>query len=322
MHNFLTVTLNPTLDVATSVDRLIDHEKLRCAPEQEQVGGGGINVAQVLHAFGADVQALLTTGGYRGQEIEQLLKDDGLPCLSVGITEESRQCFTVYERTTGHEYRFILPGPTLRELDAEKILSQIEQNLPQQWLVLSGSLAPGLPDDFYAQVIGRARLRQPHVKVLVDAAGAPLKQALRQGVDIIKPSLTEFEALKGSPFSDLVQCVSFARELIQKAQVKLVALTLGAQGALMIDATAAFKVEALAVTVTSTVGAGDSFVGGLLWSLASGGSLQQAAAIGTAASAAALQTQGKLGFDPATILAASTRVLVSPFSRDSLKGQA
>lgn len=80
----------------------------------------------------------------------------------------------------------------------------------------------------------------------------------------------------------------------------------------MIDATTALKVDALAVTVTSTVGAGDSFVGGLLWSIANGGSLQQAAAIGTAASAAALQTQGKLGFDPATILATSTQVLVTP----------
>lgn len=317
MHNFLTVTLNPTLDVATSVDRLIDHEKLRCAPEQEQVGGGGLHVAQVLHAFGADVQALLTTGGYRGQEIEQHLKDDGLHCLSVGISEESRQCFTVYERTTGHEYRFILPGPTLSELDAEQILSQIEQNLPQQWLVLSGSLTPGLADDFYAQVIDRARQKNPNLKILVDAAGAPLKQALQQGVDIIKPSLTEFEALNGAPFTDLVECVSFARALIQRAQVKVVALTLGAQGALMIDDTATLKVDALAVTVTSTVGAGDSFVGGLLWSLASGGSLQQAAAIGTAASAAALQTQGKLGFDPATIMTASTRVLISPFPRES-----
>ncbi len=312
MHNVLTVTLNPTLDVATSVDRLIDHEKLRCAPEQEQIGGGGINVAQLLHAFGADVQALLTTGGYRGQEIERHLIGDGLHFLSVAITEESRQCFTVYERTTDREFRFILPGPTLSELDAEQILSQIEQNIPQQWLVLSGSLAPGLPDDFYAQIIDRARLKYPQIKILVDAAGVPLKKALSQGVDIIKPSLGEFEALKGSPFSDLVECVSFARELIQKEQVKIVALTLGAQGALMIDATTALKVDALAVTVTSTVGAGDSFVGGLLWSLANGGSLQQAAAIGTAASAAALQTQGKLGFDPATILATSTQVLVTP----------
>ncbi len=321
MHNVLTVTLNPTLDIATSVDRLIDHEKLRCSPEQEQIGGGGINVAQVLHAFGADVQALLTTGGYRGQEIERHLIGDGLHFLSVAITEESRQCFTVYERTTDREFRFILPGPTLSELDAEQILSQIEQNLPQQWLVLSGSLAPGLPDDFYAQVIDRARLKHPTLKILVDAAGAPLKQALRQGIDVIKPSLTEFEALKGSSFPDLIECVSFARELIKTAQVKVVALTLGAQGALMINATDVFKVDALAVTVTSTVGAGDSFVGGLLWSLTNGSSLQQAAAIGTATSAAALQTQGKLGFDPTTILAASTRVLMRPFPHDSDKDQ-
>jgi 6-phosphofructokinase 2 len=313
MHDFLTVTLNPTLDIATSVERLIDHEKLRCEPEQEQVGGGGVNVAQVLHSLGADCQALLTTGGLRGKEIASQLKDDGLFCLNVDIEQESRQCFTVYERVTGNEYRFILPGPTLSAADAQQILSQVENHLPRQWLVLSGSLPPGLPDDFYAQVVTRARAKRPDLKILVDAAGAPLAHALGQGVDVIKPSLKEFEALKGSPLTDHHACVAFARDYIRSNQVKVVALTLGAQGALIIDACTATQVQALAVTVTSTVGAGDSFVGGFLWALSCGLSLQEAAAVGTAASAAALQTQGKLRFNPDQIQTASKQVVLSPF---------
>lgn len=313
MHDFLTVTLNPTLDVATSVDRLIDHEKLRCEPEQEQVGGGGINVAQVLHSLGADCQALLTTGGYRGQEIGRQLKDDGLFCLNVAIAQESRQCFTVYERATGHEYRFILPGPTLSANDAQQVLTHIEDHLPHEWLVLSGSLPPGLPNDFYAQVIACARAKRPELKCLVDVAGAPLELALGQGVEVIKPSLKEFEALKGSPLTDLNACVTFARELIHSDRVEIIALTLGPEGALIIDASNTLKVQALPVSVTSTVGAGDSFVGGFLWALSRAASTQEAAAVGTAASAAALRTQGKLRFDPSEILSASKRVVAHPY---------
>jgi len=314
MHDFLTVTLNPTLDVATSVERLIDHEKLRCEPEQEQVGGGGINVAQVLHSLGADCQALLTTGGYRGQEIGRQLKDDGLFCLNVAIEQESRQCFTVYERSTAHEYRFILPGPTLSDNDAQQILSHIDKHLPNKWLVLSGSLPPGLPDDFYAQVVANARAKRPDLKVLVDAAGVPLELALRQGVDVIKPSLKEFEALNGSPFANVNESIAFAREHIRSNHVKIIALTLGAEGALIIDASSVIKVEALTVTVTSTVGAGDSFVGGFLWALSRAGTVAQAAAMGTAASAAALQTQGKLRFNLDDILSVSKEVVIHPYS--------
>ena len=312
MADFLTVTLNPTLDVATWVDRLIDHEKLRCDQEIEQVGGGGINVAQVLHSFGAQCQALLTSGGYRGQEIVEKLQDDGIDCLAVEITQTSRQCFTVYEKTTHREYRFILPGPALCEMDSDHVLAQVMQHLPTKWLVLSGSLPPGVSIDFYARVIKSARAINPDLKFLVDAAGPALKHAITAGVNLVKPSLKEFEWLTGQTLKDQSACVNAARSYVMHGQIECVALSLGAEGAIAVNRQEALAVKALPVEVTSTVGAGDSFAAGLLWGLSNNSGLHKALTIATATAASALQTQGKLQFNASDVAALSEQVVVTP----------
>ena len=311
MADFLTVTLNPTVDVATWVDQLIDHEKLRCDKEVEQVGGGGVNVAQVLHWFGGQCQALLTAGGYRGQEIVHKLQEDGIDCLPVPITQTSRQCFTVYEKKAQHEYRFILPGPSLSDTEIDSVIAFILQHLPNKWLVLSGSLPVGVPDDFYARVIKRARDLAPEIKFLVDAPGPILKHAIAAGVNLIKPSLKEFEWLTGQTLKNQSQRVGAAREYVTHGQIECVALSLGAEGAIAVTKQEALAAAALPVAVTSTVGAGDSFAAALLWALSNNNNLHQALSIATATAATALQTQGKLQFDAAAIKALSQEVVVT-----------
>jgi len=308
--DFLTVTLNPTLDVSTSVERLIDHEKLRCQSEQEQVGGGGINVSHVIHCLGATGKALFPSGGWRGQQITSRLTDTGIDCLPVPISQENRQCFTVYELQTGHEYRFILPGPTLLERDWRAMLDVLDTNLPSQFLIASGSLPPGLPADFYAQVAFRAQQKNPDLKVVVDTSGPALAQAIEAGVFMIKPSLKEFAELTGTQSHDDASCVLACRALIRQGKCQVIAVTLGSKGSIIVTASEALRVDPLPVKVTSTVGAGDSFVGGFLWSLAQCPEWRRAAAIGTAAATAALQTQGQLSFDRAVILKDSERVRI------------
>ncbi len=311
MTAFLTVTLNPTVDVATWVDQLIDHEKLRCDKEIEQVGGGGINVAQVLHSFGSQCQALLTAGGYRGQEIVQKLENDGIDCLAVEIAQTSRQCFTVYEKKEHNEYRFILPGPCLSDVESERVLESILQHLPSKWLALSGSLPLGMPDDFYARVIKRARDLDPQLKFLVDAPGPALKQAISAGVNLIKPSLKEFEWLTGQSLTTQSQRVKAAREYVMHGHIECLALSLGAQGAIAVNQQEALAAQALPVDVTSTVGAGDSFSAAMLWALSNNSDLHHALSIATATAAAALQTQGKLRFDVTAIKTRSQQVVVT-----------
>ena len=312
--DILTVTLNPTLDVSTSVDRLINHAKLRCSTEQEQVGGGGINVAQVIHSLGGHCQAMLPAGGTRGQEIMTRLNDSGLSLVTTTIDQQNRECFNVFESSTGHEYRFVLPGPTLSVAEQDACIAAVLETLPTQFLVLSGSLPPGVPDDFYAQLIRAVRAKAPHLPVVLDASGQALRHALDAGVYLFKPSGEELGALIGQTPATTLDCVASCRALIRQGKAQIVALTLGAQGSIMVTDTHAWQVKPLPVPVTSTVGAGDSFVGGLVWSLTQTPDLEQAARIATACSGAALQTQGALRFDKQHVLSISQSVQVEPVS--------
>lgn len=314
-HDVLTVTLNPTLDVSTTVAKLIDHAKLRCTPEREQVGGGGINVAQVLHSLGGNCRAFLPAGGTRGQEILEALAAAKLDTLPVPIAERNRQCFTVYESDTGHEYRFLLPGPELSSQELTDCLSAVLQNLPTQYLVLSGSLPPGVPEDFYATIIRAVRQRAPGLRIVVDTSGQALSDALDAGVFLCKPSREEFVELTGCDNTKAQKprdLVAACRQLIDQGKSEVIALTLGADGALLVTAHQAWRVDPLSVKVTSTVGAGDSFVGGFIWSMLMSADWVKAVKVGTAAAAAALQTQGDLRFEGGAILTASESVVVTP----------
>jgi len=312
--DILTVTLNPTLDVSTSVDRLVNHAKLRCSNEQEQVGGGGINVAQVIHSLGGHCQAMLPTGGTRGQEIVTRLEDSELSLVTTVIDQQNRECFNVFESSTGHEYRFVLPGPTLSNAEQAACITAVLAALPTQFLVLSGSLPPGVPEDFYAQLIRAVRAEASHLPVVLDASGQALRHALDAGVFLFKPSGEELGALIGQTPTTTHDCIASCRALVQQGKAQIVALTLGAQGSIIVTDTHAWQVKPLPVPVTSTVGAGDSFVGGLVWSLTQNRDLEQAARVATACSAAALQTQGALQFDKPNVLSISHSVQVETLS--------
>jgi len=314
----LTVTMNPTLDISTSVDALVNHVKLRCSPEREQVGGGGINVAHVIHCLGADCQAMLPVGGTRGQEITARLRGCAIPLVTTTIAEQNRECFNVFETSTGHEYRFVLPGPKLTSVEQAAAIRTIVENLPTQFLVLSGSLPPGLSDDFYAQVIRAARAKAPALRIVADTSGTPLIHALEAGVFMFKPSREEFAALV-NPATDTgtdttADDIKRCRALINQGKARVVSLTLGDKGALIVTDQHAWQVSPLPVPISSTVGAGDSFVGGMVWSLLNTDDLGQAARVATACAAQALQTQGALQFDAQTVLLMSEAVEIVPLS--------
>ena len=307
----LTVTMNPTLDISTSVDALVNHVKLRCAPELEQVGGGGINVAHVIHSLGAHCQAMLPVGGTRGEEITARLQGSEIPLLTTTIASQNRECFNVFETSTGREYRFVLPGPTLTSAEQDAAISTIIENLPTQFLVLSGSLPPGLSDDFYAQVIVAARAKTPTLRIVADTTGTPLIHALEAGVFMFKPSREEFTALIGTSTGTTTDNINCCRVLINQGKTRVVALTLGDKGSLIVTDQQAWQVSPLSVPISSTVGAGDSFVGGMVRSLLETDDLGKAARVATACAAAALQTQGALQFDPQTVLLMSESVEIA-----------
>jgi len=293
MPRFVTFTPNPALDLSTAVDRLVGSHKLRCAAPEVHPGGGGINVARVLHRLGSEVLALYPAGGATGERLHALLAAEGVPDRPLPIAGETRESLTVLARDSGQEYRFVLPGPRLSDAEWQAALTHL-QTLPSAptWLISSGSLPPGVADDGHAQV---ARLAQ-HIgaRMVVDSSGAALSAALAQGVWLVKPSLRELSDLAGTPLSTRAEQKQAARDLIGRGHAQVVALSLGAEGALLVTADQCLQADALPVPVAGSVGAGDSFLAGLIWALDRQAHPAQALATAMAAGAAAVMRTGTL----------------------------
>jgi 6-phosphofructokinase 2 len=290
-HGIVTVTINPTIDVSTSVDRVVPVHKLRCRGLQRDPGGGGINVARVVRRLGTDVTAVYTAGGSIGQFLQQLVERERIGSHPVRIAAETRESFTVNEDATGEQFRFVLEGPRLQPQEWAECFHALETLEPfPGYLVASGGLAPGVPDDFYVRVARLAKARG--AKFVVDTSGPALRAALEEGVYLIKPNRRELVELVGRPLDDEGAWVEACRGIVDAKQAAVVVLTLGHQGALLVTREGAWRAPALNVKPVSAVGAGDSFLGGMVWSLASGHGLEAAFRYGVACGTAALLTPG------------------------------
>lgn len=291
MAEILTLTLNPAVDVATSVDRLIDTRKLRCSAARRDPGGGGLNVARVVHRLGGDCEALYTAGGVLGRTLSAMIETEGVPATCIGIAGETRENFSVRETSTGREFRFVLPGPVLAEAEWQACLREIgERAVAPRYLVLSGSVPPGVPDDIYARIARNAR--QHATRVVLDTSGTPLAAALEAGVFMVKPSLSELSTLAGRALEDEAQWLDAARNLVRDGRAAIVALTLGERGSLVVSAERALRVPGFAVPVSSSIGAGDSFLAAMVWALNRDMAFDETLRYAVAAASATLLTEG------------------------------
>jgi len=309
----VTVTPSPAIDVSTSVARIAPFTKLRCASPQHDPGGGGINVARVVKRLGGVVTAIYPAGGTTGQRLRRLIKLERVPDLAITAMEETREDFTVFEETTSRQYRFVFPGARLSEPEWRQCLRALANVQPSpNFVVASGSLPLGVPDDFFGGVVRAAR--EMNAKTIVDTSGPPLRAALQEGVYLIKPNLREFQELTGVSSSDHLALVEASRRLIDKGLVELIALTLGADGALLIARDRALRADGLPIKPASVVGAGDSFVGAMTWSLAAGDSLDRAFRFGVAAGSAALLNPGTELCRSEDVQRLAAQVVVRPIS--------
>jgi 6-phosphofructokinase 2 len=291
MPEILTVTMNPAVDVSTSVDRIEPVRKLRCRAERREAGGGGINVARVVHRLGGDVLAAYLAGGVVGEQLKKLVARESVADLVIPISGETRESFTVTDETTKDEFRFVMPGPTLTDAEWRAALEVIEKVAEgERYLVVSGGLPGGAPADFHAH-LGRLAKRTG-ARFVVDASGPQLKAALEAGVYLAKPNLRELQDIVAGDLGDRSGQVRACRDLIEAGKAEILALTLGSSGALLVTRNQAWFSEPLPVKVVGTVGAGDSFLGALLWSLSKSLGLDDALRNAVAAGSAALLTEG------------------------------
>jgi 6-phosphofructokinase 2 len=266
----VTLTMNPALDVSSAVDRVVPERKLRCGPSTLHPGGGGINVARAIRNLGGSARAVYPLGGPDGEVYRGLAKESGIEGEVIAIDGNTRENFTISETSSGRQYRFVLPGPRLSEAEWQACLSAVADRLPRGgYLIASGSLPPGVPEDFYAMLARVAA--DSDARVVVDASGPPLTAALDEGVFLVKPSREELSELVAADRElDVGDLVEAARSLVRGDRAEVVALTLGAEGALLISRTDVMRLPTPRVAVVSAVGAGDAFLAGLVLRLAVG----------------------------------------------------
>ena len=167
-----TLTLNPAIDTACEVEAVFPTHKIRTSGERYDPGGGGINVARVLARLGDPVTAVYLAGGATGALLAELLEGTGLIPRPLPIGDHTRMSLTVFERSTGKEFRFVPEGPLIAAEEWQAALAECTA-LAAEWLVVSGSLPRGVPDDFIARLTAASEARG--TKVVVDSSGAALE---------------------------------------------------------------------------------------------------------------------------------------------------
>jgi 6-phosphofructokinase 2 len=286
-----TLTINPALDLSTAVEELRPFSKLRCAGERRDAGGGGINVARVARRLGAAPVAVYPAGGPIGAFLARQVAAEGIESVVVPIAGDTREDVTVTETKTGRQFRFVMAGPHLAEAEWRRCLQEFAARLAfHSFAVASGSLPPGAPGDFYAHVARAAK--SSGARLVLDCSSAPLRAALDAGVYLIKPNLRELRGLTNQPLPDQDAWLGAARTLVDSGRVEIVALSLAEEGALLVTRERAWRAHAPPVTPVSSVGAGDSFLGALVFGLAGGEAPPDAFRRAVAAGTAALLARG------------------------------
>ncbi len=291
----VTVTLNPAVDYSASVARVLPGPKLRLSAPVLEPGGGGVNVARAIHKLGGDAQAIIAARGPMGAKLLALVEAEGIKTLALTGDGETRHSLAVTDQSSGQQYRFTLPGPDWRPGEAEQAMSEIASAASGGgFVVLSGSQPPGVTDRF--PLILAEALIEKDAKLVVDTSGPALATlVLRTGagaaVHVLRLDQAEAEGLAGRTLPEAGDSLEFAERLVTAGVAETVVIARGANGNVLAGQGARLHCVPPPVPVKSKVGAGDSFTGAFVLSLARSGDVAGALCMGTAAGAAAVMTE-------------------------------
>ncbi|MES2328403.1 MAG: 1-phosphofructokinase family hexose kinase [Bacteroidota bacterium] len=290
MKKIITLTLNPALDKTISIEQLVPDKKLRTKYSQVQPGGGGINVSRAMHKLGGDSEAVYLSGGYTGKHFEELLINEGVASVALPIKGDTRENFVVVDDSNNKQYRFGMEGPAVTEPEWQQALKYISDQTGISYIVACGSLPPGVPTNVFAKLAVIAK--QKNARLIVDTSGVALKDAVDEGLFLIKPNLDELSNLYDKEKLGKDEILTAARCIIQKGGCEIMVVSMGKEGAMLITKDKQLEVKPPDVTVHSTVGAGDSMVGGMLMALSKEWRLEDVLYYGIAAGTAATMNHG------------------------------
>lgn len=285
----LTLTVNPALDRNVTVDRLVFEDRAYILSRNEAPGGRGINASCVIHSFGGETAAIVPSGGSTGARFEQLLSGCGYPVHVVRIDNEIRTNLTITDKT-GLTVKLNELGPPMNEAELDLLERAVRENLDQSsWLLLCGSLPPGVPPSFYSRLIALARER--HVMTLLDTDGDALRQGVEAGPTVVAPNQQEAERLLNRALITRTHFLE-AADRIRQMGAEYIILSLGARGA--IGAREGQMLEAIPPRIEAVcpIGAGDALVAAFAWSMKQRDDFAEALRWGVAAGTASSRLPG------------------------------
>ena len=258
----ITLTINPSVDRNVFVDRLVFEDRAYILSRSDSAGGRGINASRVLHSYGAKTLAIAISGGANGERFEKLLAKSGFPVKLVRIGHEIRTNFTVTDRQ-GLAVKMNELGPPITPEELKSIEKAVDNRLDTaSWLMLCGSIPPGVSSDFYTKLIRRAKDRK--VKTLLDTDGDALLHGVEAGPTVVTPNQQEAERLLNSALITRAHFVESAAR-IKAMGAESVLLSLGSRGVVAINENQLVEVMPPRIDAVSPLGAGDALAAAYVW---------------------------------------------------------
>ncbi len=288
--SLLTLTVNPAIDRIVTVDRLVFEDRAYIESTTETAGGRGINAARVLMSFGANVVAITTSGPRDGgRRFEEALQQDGFGKEVVKIRQHIRTNLTISDHR-GLTVKLNEAGPKLSQAEQNRIIKAVECHLPSaSWLMLCGSLPPGVEAHFYTKLI---RVAAKHdVKTLLDTDGDALLHGLEAQPTLVKPNQSEAERLLNTPLITRTQWIEAVKR-IKGMGPSAVVLSLGSRGVVAASDEGVQEVVPPTIEAVCPIGAGDATAAAIVWSLDRGDSFSEALRWGVAAGTASSKLPG------------------------------
>ena len=285
-----TVTLNPAVDRELTVPAIEFDTVLRASDWRVDFGGKGFNVSRMLMSLETPSTALGFAGGRAGELLRDGLESLGITTDFVWVDGETRTNVSIVSQENGRYIKANEPGPTIAASDQEILLAQI-QRLAQSgdWWVLAGSLPPGVPATFYADII--EILHEAGAKAILDTSGVALEKGCGARPFLAKPNDTEAGQLTGLSVQNQSQ-IAAAAQAIQATGVDNVVISLGKDGALMASDQQTVFAASPTIRESNPIGAGDSMVGGLVYGLSREQDVAEALRWGIACGAATASMSG------------------------------
>jgi 6-phosphofructokinase 2 len=284
-----TVTLNPALDRAIFIERLMEEDTIRVYSETFYAAGKGIDVSRVIRELGGQSVALGLVGGYNGLHLEGLLINAGVMTDFTKIAHETRTNIILKERSTGRQFVISAAGPEIDSAEISQFYRHVLEIDGMNYLVMSGSLPKGVTPNLYGQLIVAGKKKGAFI--FLDTDGPALKESIEYLPTGIKPNQFELSRLIGRDLKKETEIIWACEELHERG-IPYVLVSRGKEGLILSTKEQKIKAVAPPIEVESTVGAGDSVVAGFILAHSQGKNLEECVRLACAAGTATAQTPG------------------------------